>query len=242
MSTASSQARSGRTGPRRDGTGEESPWWVDGPVDDEPRPLVSARVVVGVIVVTVVLLTGYLVLGRALGRDPAGPTLDYVPPSLGAMPTSSPPVEASNTPGATASVPPAPPTPAAPTTPAPSGATDAALASWLSSAGRPLSAELDALVVRAQAEIDERDLIGLGEECAALGALAGDIANSPPPESATDVVAAWDQAARFAAGAAADCDSAIQTESPELLSSAFDQVRAAAAYVAVAITAAEAAV
>ena len=243
MSTAGSHARpgrnrSGRNGPPR---GDESPWWVDGSVGEEPQPLVSARVVVGVIVVTIVLLTGYLVLGRALGQDPAGPALGYVPPSLGALPTSAPPDETTTTPGATASVPPTPPTPAPPTTPAPPGAaTDAALASWLSSTGQPLSAEFEALVVRAQADIEERDLTGLGQECELLGELAGDIEDSPPPGSATDVATAWDQAAGFAAGAAADCASAIQTESLELLSSAFDQARSAAAYLAVAITTAEA--
>ena len=56
------------------------------------------------------------------------------------------------------------------------------------------------------------------------------------------MVTAWDQAAGYAAGAATDCASAIQTESLELLSSALAQARSAAAYMAVAITAAEAAV
>jgi hypothetical protein len=117
---------------------------------------------------------------------------------------------------------------------------DAALAAWLSAAGRPLSAEFDALVVRAQADIDDRDLSGLAEECRQLGGLAADLDSSPPPGSATEVADAWDRAAGYAGGAATDCTSAIQTQSLELIRGAVAQVRSAAASLTVAITAAEA--
>lgn len=206
----------------------------------------SRGIVGGIVLAALALVTAYVILASTAGAGPSRANPVYALPSVTQTPLQATPSAPAATPAVSSSVPSSVPPLGGqpPTAPSSAGTTaaDTALQRWYDSSGHPLMHELEALVDQIQADINTRDLDGLGEDCTALGDLSDEARSARPPGTETQIAADWDDAADLAAAAAGDCLTAIESDDEQLLRSALEQARLALVYAHRAIAAVEEAI
>lgn len=230
-----------------DAASDSGPWILAGRADAMEKPAVplSRGIVGGLALAALALLTAYIVLASTAGAGPSRADQVYAPPSISQPPrpaTAGGPASAPSASSVLTSIPPLGGEPPAATARADTPAADTALQQWYATSGQALVNELEALIDQIRTDIDAGDLDALGADCAALGELSDDARSARPPGTETQIAADWDDAADWAAAAADDCLTAIESGDEQLLRSALEQARLALVYARRAIAAVEEAV